>query len=227
MRRIACALVFAALAFGAAFAQNNPPFCQPGKCLYYAGDFDSNNSSANALYNSNSLGSGEGEVWVGVRPTHNVTVTGATFNQCMALNEGVGVNPTPFSIQSGISAGHAGKTVCSSKGQAILNYYETSDVCDQVSYRIAKLAKSCKLEKGKTYYVNLLPIYNDSNFGAVTDVEDKPAPNHQGWKNVIDDSYFNSSTFGYVYAPVWGSGGVCRGVGCDAFSIALTGKQTK
>jgi hypothetical protein len=203
------------------------PFCPPKSCLYYAGDFDSNNPSANGLYNADSAGTGEGQVWVGVKPAHDAIVTGATFNECMSPNNGVGVNPTPFVIQTGIGPGHAGTIICNTNGNATLKYYQSGDVCNQESYSIAMLAKSCRLKKGRVYYVNLLPTYEDSTFGALTDVEDKPAPNHYGWKTIIDNSYFNSTSFGDVYVPTWGSSGACSGVGCDAFSIALTGKQKK
>lgn len=200
------------------------PFCPPKTCLYYAGDFDSKNSNSNALYNSDSSGAGAGQVWVAVKPFRDVTVTGGTFNEC-PLSGKVGVNPTPFEVQIGISPGHAGKTVCRTSGQAVTRFYESSDVCNQVSYTIHKLSRSCRLKKNKVYFVNLLPTYNDNNHAFLADVEDKPASNHRGWKNLWDDSYFNSLTFGANYEPTWGSGGACGGIGCDAFSIALTGVQ--
>ena len=33
-----------------------PPFCPPKTCLYYAGDFDSNDSNANGLFNADDTG---------------------------------------------------------------------------------------------------------------------------------------------------------------------------
>jgi hypothetical protein len=230
--RIFLLLVFALISISLARAQDSkvgprssPPFCPPQTCLYYAGDFDSHNSNANGLFNANSSGIGEGQVWVGVKPTADVTVTGATFNQCMAMGVETGVNPTPFEVRAGVKPGQAGKTVCRTHGTAIARSYQFSQICDQASFTIKKLSKSCKLSKNKTYFVNMLPTYNDHNYGFLSDVEDKPAQNHTGWKNLWDDSYFNSVSFGENYEPTWGSGGACNGIGCDAFSIALTGTR--
>ncbi len=56
------------------------PFCPPRTSLFYAGDFDTTDSNANGLYNSNHAGV-YGATWVGVKPPKAATVTGATFNQ--------------------------------------------------------------------------------------------------------------------------------------------------
>ena len=45
------------------------PFCPPKTCLYYAGDFDSTDTNANGLFNSNDSNDGLiGWTWVGVKP---------------------------------------------------------------------------------------------------------------------------------------------------------------
>ncbi len=215
------------VATGLAQKNINLPFCQPKNCLYYAGDFDAQGSSANALYNTDNAGSGKGQVWVAVKPAHDAIVTGATFNECPSTGtNGVGVNPIPFVVKTGIKPGYGGKTVCSTSGNATFRYYLSSDICNQASYTIAKLSKACRLSKGKMYYVNLLPTYNgNDNYAFLADVEDKPARNHYGWRNVIDNSYFDG--LGDVYVPTWGADGPCGGAGCDAFSIALTGTQKR
>jgi hypothetical protein len=201
------------------------PFCPPKTCLYYAGDFNSNDSNANGLYNANSTAFGEGEAWVGVKPSSNVTITGATFNECQPTSDRMGVNPTPFAVRVGIRPAQSGKLVCQTNGTATQKGYESSDACNQVSYTIKKLSKSCKLTKNRIYFINLLPTFDSTDFAYVTDVEDKPPQNHVGWKNLLDDTYFNSVTFGADYEPAWGSNGACGGIGCDAFSIALTGTR--
>jgi hypothetical protein len=65
-----------------------------------------------------------------------------------------------------------------------------------------------------------------STFGYLCDAE-PPHTNHRGWKVLNDDSYFNSSSFGTSWEPTSGSNGACAGVGCDAFSISVTGHKTK
>jgi hypothetical protein len=207
-------------------ASKTVKFCPPKACLYYAGDFDSGGSDANAVFNADNEGSElVGQLWVGVKPDRDGIVTGTTFNQLM-FGEWNGTNPIPFAIQTGIKPGHSGTTVCSTSGNATVKAYQEFDWGIVSSFTIKKLSKPCNLKKGTTYYVNLLPTYGDG-YGAVVDVEDASPPNHQGWKTVIDNSYFNGSDFGANYQPSWGSNGACGGVGCDAFSIALTGTKTK
>jgi hypothetical protein len=200
-----------------------PPFCPPKTCLYYAGDWDSTDSNANGLFNSNDQGGGlEGQVWVGVKPDRDVTVTGATFNEFFVA-WGVGTNPTPFVVQVGTRLGQAGKTVCNTSGDATESIYGEGQF-PMGSYTIKKFAKSCKLKKGKTYYVNLLPTF-ENNYGYLANVEDAKPKNHYGWKNDLNHCYFNGAVFGANYVTC-----NSQGIGNHGFSelsIALTGKETK
>ncbi len=205
--------------------QGNPPnvsFCPPSSCLYYAGDFDSSDSGANGLFNADfTSGSLEGQVWVGVKPDHDVTVTGATFVEIITSEMGL-TNPTPFAVQVGTELGQAGKTVCNTSGHATIPFK-----CQQNPFglfacpiTIDHLAKSCKLKKDQVYYVNLLPISSDG-YGYVANVLDKKPKNHYGWKNDLNDCYFNGASFGVDYVT-------CNSQGDFAeLSIALTGKNTK
>ena len=45
-----------------------------------------------------------------------------------------------------------------------------------------------------------------------------PAPN--------DDSFSETTVFGFNYEPTWGSSGACGGIGCDQFSDGLLGTCT-
>jgi hypothetical protein len=201
---------------------SNLPFCPPKTCLYYAGDFDSANSNANALFNANDVSDGlEGQTWVGVKPSKAATVTGATFNEFFTSGF-TGTNPTPFLTQVGMSQGGYGMLICNTSGNATLKQYGESDFgLVQYSYTVKKLAKACKIAKPtKQYpstYVNLLPISTDG-YGYVTNVEDAKPKNHRGWKNDLDDCYFS-----------WLEGiSACNSQGTlDEFSIALTGKKAK
>ena len=201
------------------------PFCPPKTCLYYSGDFDSNNQLANGLLNVNSFFAGVAEVWVAVKPTQNVTVTGVTFNELFSSIDG-DINPTPFQINVGMSAGNGGKKFCTSQGIAtIKGYGEGGFGLIQFSVTVKKLMPSCKLKKGRIYFLNLLPTFNNSNSAFLMDVEYPPAPNHRGWPNVVDDSYFYAASGDINYSPTWGSSGGCGGIGCDLFSFALTGTK--
>jgi hypothetical protein len=203
---------------------SNLPFCPPKTCLYYAGDFDSSDSNANGLLNTNyNNGKNYGQVYVGVKPSKTAIVTGVTFNQLFIAGF-TGTNPTPFQTQIGIVQGAGGTVVCNTTGNATLKRYGESDFgLVQYSYTVKRLAKTCRMQDGSkgTTYVSLLPT-SSTGYGYLADVEDPKPRNHRGWKDDVDDSYFNGSE--YAYQPTWGSDGVCQ-LGCDLFSIALTGKK--
>ncbi len=203
-----------------------PPFCPPKTCLYYAGDFETSYSDADGVFDTDYVtdrGQLEGQAWVGVKPDRDVTVTGATFVEW--IGGFTVINPSPFVVQVGIKPGQAGKTVCSTSGNGTLKVYqEFGGFGEDYSFTIEKLSKPCKLKKGRVYYVNLLPI-SDDGFGYVMDVPPQSPSNHHGWKNDLNDCYFNGAYFGVNYANCNGQD-VC-GSGCQAFSIALTGKETK
>jgi hypothetical protein len=187
--------------------------------LYYAGDYDPNWTGENGLYNAENAGAQiDGQVWVGVRPDRDVVVTGVTFVEALQIEDGW-ENPTPFAVQVGITPGKAGKTVCSTSGTATYSQYDIGDLVDAYAYTIKKLAKPCRLRKGRVYYVNLLPT-NQNGAGFLMNVPPYH-PNHQGWKNDLNDCYFNGAYFGLNYAP-------CNSQGdFSVLEIALTGRATK
>ena len=195
-----------------------PFFCPPSSCLYYAGDFETSYSHGNSLLDTNdNNGQILGQVWVGVKPERDATVTGATF-VVLASKNGVGVNPTPFAIRVGITPGNAGKTVCSTSGNATKTEYQYFDQIWDFAYTIKRLSKPCKLKKGHVYYVNLLPTFTDAITYAIN-TQPEHAPNHHGWKNDLNDCYFNSPNYDDNYVT-------CDSQGVFAeFSIALTGTE--
>jgi len=200
------------------------PFCKTG-CLYYAGDFDSADSDANGLFNANDTGGGlDGQVWVGVKPTASSTVKGVTFNEFFTA-AGVGTNPTPFQTQTGITVGNAGKTVCNTSGNATEAVYGESDFgLIQYSYTVKKLKKACKIakptKKVPSTYVNLLPTFSNG-YGYVVNAQDAKPKNHKGWKNDLNDCFFNGAAFGATYVTCDSQG--IGSTGFSELSIALTG----
>jgi hypothetical protein len=202
------------------------PFCPPKTCLYYAGDFDSADSTANGLFNANDRDAGlEAWVFVGVKPPYAVTVTGATFNELFTSGF-TGTNPTPFETQINIVSGNKGGTIiCNTSGKATLKQYGESDFgLIQYSYTVKKLAKPCVIAKPSrkvpSTYVNLLPTSGDG-YGYLANVEDANPKNHRGWKNDVDDCYFYAAGFSVGWVT-------CNSQGTfDEFSIALTGKEAK
>lgn len=204
-------------------------FCPPKTCLYYAGDFNSNNTSTeNGLFDFENPGIGlsDAEVWVGVKPTKNATVVGSSGNY-LTTNTNIGINPTPFQVRVNITSGQGGKLACSTSGNATelcSVSMQGSPIC---SYYIKKLSKPCHFRANTIYYVWESPQYDDgSTIGYLLDAE-PPNKHHVGWPVDNDNSYFNSSSFGVSWEPTWGTNGECGGIGCDAFSISVSGTEKK
>jgi hypothetical protein len=202
-------------------------FCP--SCLYYAGDLNSTDTSTeNGLFNYDNPGIGisDAEVWTAVKPTKASTVTGTSTNE-LTTNTTVGTNPTPFTIEDKVKAGVGGTVTCKSSGTATEAAYAGADNSfglDGENYYIKKLKTQCKLKKGTEYWLNLNPQYNDgSTIGYLADAE-APNKHHTGWKVVNGASYFNSASFGVTWENTSGSSGACGGIGCDAFSISVSGK---
>jgi hypothetical protein len=201
-------------------------FCPPKTCLYYSGDFDSNNTNWNALLDMNNPGiNADGEVWVGVKPTKGAIVTGTSGN--FATNAtSVGINPTPFAIRTGITSGQGGRLLCKTAGNAIVKAYGSCNIgVNCYNYNIRKLKKSCTLAKGKVYFVLMQPQYNDGSTVDYLWDDDGAHANKRGWPEITDHSYFTSISFHRNYEPTWGSSGACGGIGCSGFSISLTGTK--
>jgi hypothetical protein len=193
------------------------PFCPPKTCLYYAGDFESSTSSADALFNANDTGlSLEGQAWVGVKPARASLITGSTFNELFTPGF-AGTNPAVFQAQTGITTGNPGKLICNTVGNATLTVYGESDFgLVQSSYTIKKLKKACRVQVGSAgaTYVNLLPT-SSNGYGYVVNTD---STNHVGWTNDADDCYFDGTAFNADYVPCITQGSF------DLLSIALTGK---
>lgn len=204
------------------------PFCPPKTCLYYAGDFDSDASSANGLLNIRSTGGDvHAQAWVGVKPTKDAIVTGVTFNELIE-NPGVGTNPTPFQTRIGITEGNAGKIVCNTSGTATEGIYGESDFgLIEYNYTVKKLKRACKIpaptQQVPSTYVNLLPTFS-SNLGFLVNAEDANPRNHKGWANDQNDCYlYIEREYNYVTCNSTGIGSN----GFSVLSIALTGTEGK
>ena len=204
-----------------------PPFCKGTSCLYYSGDFDPSNSAENGSCAINNTGLGDDcSLFEAVKSPKAAKVTGGTVT-ILLENTVVGTNPTPFTVYTGVASGVSGHVYCTSGGTAVVAVYgQPGFGITQYSYSIKKLTKACSFKAGKKYHVVLQPTYNDSStWGFVPDVQDKPATNHHGWKNISDDDFITYPQLGYnTPTPVYGSSGTCGGIGCDVLTLALTGK---
>lgn len=233
VQKTCCALLLLVLFAASAAAQNGkdnhpsndpPAYCYP--CVFYSGDYDNLNLASNALGNVRT-GNMEEEVWVPFLVEHKVIVTGLFVNEL--FNGSLpGVNPTPYGIRKNVSQGDGGELVCSGTADATATPTGRQGYAlVELTYQIRKLAEPCILSAG-TYWINVEPQYPEiSEFGALSDVEDMPPPHHFGTANILDQSFFNSledlSRFSTDFAPAAGSEGFCGGIGCDMFSVGVTG----
>jgi len=209
-----------------------PKYCKP--CLFYAGDMDPNSSNNNGLFNANDAPLGiqayvysaftvpKGKTW---------TITKLFIN---TLSNATAVDPTvTWDIRKGVTSGSGGKDVATgtgkqswtATGRSAFGYSEYTD--------LVTLKKAQKLKAG-TYFLNVYTSCTTSSCNGdlfyESDQEHQPGMNQyppgkkgeQPW----DNSYFNSSSFGYTWYPTWGSSGACGGIGCDGFSDGAVGKTT-
>jgi hypothetical protein len=199
------------------------PTAVPGAAVPFCKWADSAANGSCAINN----GTDDCQLLEAVRPQQAVTVTGGAVT-ILLENTVVGTNPTPFTVYTGVASGQNGTAVCTTSGKAVLAVYGQSGFgITQYSYSIKSLASSCALSAWKHYWVTLQPTYSDgATWGFVPDVEDSPAPNHRGWKNVTDDDFIIYTQLGYdTPTPVYGSSGTCGGLGCDVLTLALTGTK--
>jgi len=227
MKRILLALAVLSASTLAQNAQQPtpPPYCKP--CLFYGGDFDPSNPNSNTLGNS-FTDRYQAATYVPFYVPSGITWTiGGVFSNNMSTISFLDPPKVRWSISSGISMGDPGTVIASGEnsatwtptGRAWGNGFFTEYTA------LAKLMPEqfVTLTTG-VYWLTVVPVCTGADCGDnrfyLSDVEDVPAPNHKGIEP-NDDSYFVLAPL-YLFAPAWGSSGVCEG-GCDKFSAGLLG----
>jgi hypothetical protein len=207
-----------------------PIGCQ-AYCLWYAGDTDiSNTDTWNALFNGyvpNGVGA-YAQVWVPFPPKflpnngwdNAVKITSVTFNEVTSSANPPDVTSMTYAFKGDIYNGGAGPNLASGNcnysqpvatGRSGSGYTEYAYTC--------KLSSPVTLLNGYVYWVNLYPTLSNNDTSIfLSNVADIPAPNHYGWGNEMDYSFFNSSWFGVTYGPA-----TSQSTNLDEFSVAITG----
>ena len=205
-------------------APKAPSYCKP--CYFYAGDFDSTNSNANGLANENDQLVADSHIYSPFKvSTKGVSVTGLFVN---SLDTAGVIDPTaPWSISKGVKLGVAGKVVAHGTAKS------TDVATGRSGFGLTEYTHLVKFKahvlKAGTYWENVTPQCIKGSCSSSryfeSDEEDDPKPlNHVGAKNILDNSFWNSITFGTNYVATWGSTGGCGGIGCDMFSAGVLGK---
>ena len=216
-------------------------------CLFYGGDFlDSPVYPpflANGLANENTLeipGNPYGAaVWIPFTVPAGETwdVTGLFTNNLSSY--GVldqGAQPpavAAWSINEEIIAGSPGVVVDSGTSPATSTATGRS-AFGLTEYTVQVTGLSVTLGPG-TYWLSVVPVCTNSAdsycFGVffASDVEylNTTPVNAYGPAEPLDQSYFDSPTFGASFEPVWGPVGAAGGDGGDAFSAGVLGKIAK
>lgn len=202
--------------------------CKP--CLWYAGDFDSNNQYDNALLDGKDLQVKKAVVSVPFTvPKGKVwKITGA-LGAFTVETSGLDPAQADWSFSKNVSSGHAGQEVRSGTSAATMTYPGCNGSEGWICAGIVVNGINVALTAGK-YWMTLVPYCTNPNDSAcqgqqffLLDEEDVPPLNHYGPKNVLDASYFTSQQHGAYYMPTWGPSGACGGTGCDMFSVGLMG----
>ncbi|MGA8489085.1 MAG: hypothetical protein WB711_01600 [Terriglobales bacterium] len=215
-----------------AYRPTRPSYCNP--CLFYTGDFDPNNSNANGLANEADLLVPDAHIYTAIPfyASSGSSVTGLFVNSL----DTVGVEDPakdPWDIRRGVSSGNGGTDFAHGTAKSTDTPTGRSGFGLNEYTHLVKFAAVSVTKKGN-YWTNVTPQCtnaNDSNCDSAryfeSDEEDDPSPiNHVGsCKNVLDNSYWNSTSFGTNYEPTWGSSGGCGGIGCDSFSTGVLGKN--
>jgi hypothetical protein len=222
-----------------------------GACQWYSGDFDSANPAANGLWNGyNTPAGAEAQVWVPFIATPNVVtadlhvrLSAVTFNEL--TNTVNGTTPPPdfsgmtYTIRTDVGNGLPGNIF--KMGKCTINKKNRPLVLvptGNTGFGLYEWSYTCYLnvvvKEGVIYWVNLLPIFNQSSVAYLSDVEDldtyNTTLNQFGWSDDLYNSFITSNSFfGYTLpTPTWtptnlSFTGACGGLGCDEFSVAVAG----
>jgi len=209
-----------------------PFFCPKTQCLLYTGDNDTTSPNNNGLFDFENPGIGitDAQVWVNYKPRAkaHVTATGLAGNY-YTNTTAIGTNPTPAQFRAGISQGVAGTNLCpnTTGGTAVATAYGTPNFgLNSFNYWIKKLNKPCKPKPQKLWWWWLGPQYNDGSTIGYLEDDDGAQANKggaRGFSEPPNNAFFNSSSFGQVFANTSGSSGACGGIGCAGFSGAVNG----
>jgi hypothetical protein len=247
VKKILCLVLLVTVAFGlSAVAQTsainratlgdnhsksgNPPtpptYCNP--CLMYAGDWDPNSSWV-AYFNGTDTAPLDAAVYVPfVVPAGHTWKVNGLFTNNLALNIAqTDPNVSPWSISQGISEGNGGTVVASGSARSRFtatgrNYQNTYfEYTDQVVFPAVTLSSG-------TYWLTVVPQCTNTNDSACSSAyyyinDTIPRTNHFGPAEPINQSYTNSSSFGYNYTNVCNEG--YPPPACSVMSAGVTGRS--
>jgi hypothetical protein len=209
-----------------------PSGCSP--CLWYGGDFDPGSAIAHTLVNTNNTYGTpfKSQVWVPFIPASDgnplhkhVLITAVTFNQLTTTpdtNPPADFGGMTYGFRTGVLSGNGGKLgIHGACPATTIIYTGTShNGLYEFSYTCILTIKPVKVPVGTITWVNLLPTFTVHNAAYLSDAVDVPANNQLGWSDDFYNSFFDSASLGFSFAP---ANTACGSAGCSQFAVAIAG----
>lgn len=227
---LACALVLLSTTATAVV----PSGCSP--CLWYAGDFDPGNPIASFLDNANhTFDSFKAQVWVPFIPASDgnpmhkhVLITAVTFNELTNTpdqNPPADFGGMTYGFRTGVISGSGGTSgkhgVCPTT--SVIYTGDSPFGYNEFSYTCILTTKPVKVPVGTITWVNLLPTFTVSDTAWLSDAVDVPPGDHLGWSDDFYNSFIDSVSLGYSFAPANTDTSLCGSAGCSQFAVAIAG----
>ena len=206
-----------------------PAVCEP-TCLLYTGDTNTSSASDNGFANENTLLVPATQVWGAftVPAGETWTVDGAFINTIADGYNGLDPSESTWAINTGVSEGNGGTAVASGTSTATGTQFIATGRFPfgftEYSLRV-RMSPAVTLSAG-TYFLNITPQCTDSGNGSCSIAQyfwdDTFGMNNYGIIPPANDSFFNSSYFGFNYANL------CEvsSTGCQALSLGIIGTGT-
>jgi hypothetical protein len=203
-----------------------PSYCSP--CLFYGGDFDSSNPNENGLANENSLIVADTTMFIPFRVPGGTVwkVSGLFTNDLADGYDGIDPAQATWSISAGMSSGNAGTVIASGTASASFTATGRNGFGYNEYTTLVHMTQSVNLSAGQ-YWLSVVPQCTnsgDSNCDvAQYFVTNTPGTNRYGIHEPPNQSFFNSTYFGYDYANAC----TVTTLGCAEFSVGVLGKAFK
>jgi len=205
---------------------NQPAKCSP--CLWYAGDLNPSASNAQGFADENTLLVPTTTTYAAfqVPAGQNWAVTGALVN-VLSNNHGV-LDPKQavWAITTGISSGNAGTTIATGTATAFVGptgrvaFGLTEYTVDVTFPKVALMGKG---PVSSAYWISVVPQCTNSGDSSCSSAEfflsDTDLTNAFGPATPKFAGFFNSSYFGYNYAPLC----TVNTLGCEYSSAGVMG----
>ncbi len=205
-------------------APTPPSYCAP--CLFYGGDVNPSSPTANAFANENTLLVPDTTTWAAFNiPTGEIwTVDGLFINTVADGYDELDPTKTSWAIAAGLSSGDGGTIVAAGTSTpAGTSFVATGRVLDGLPEYTLKVRIVTTVLISGTYWVNITPQCTDpgnpSCSVAQYFLDDTFGLNRYGPLEPADEGFFNSSFFGFDYAPLCD----VSSTGCQALSFGVIG----